>query len=349
MSPQPDPRLPVVILGATGMVGQRIIAMLDGHPTLRLAGVAASARSAGKPYAEATTWRLGGHMPAEVAAMPVLPCAPAALPPGVRVVLSALDSGPAAELEAQFRNAGFAVITNASPARGDPRVPLVIPEVNPDHLTLLDGQGPGYIVANPNCCAVPLALALAPLHARWGVEAVMVATWQAVSGAGYPGESAWDMVGNVHPHAGDEEAKLAIEPQKILGAPGRPADFVVSARCVRVPVADGHLLSLSVRLRGAPSLADISEALATYTGSAPALPSSPRPLIALHTARDRPSPRFDAMAGGGMAISVGRIERCAIMGFKMYALGHNTIRGAAGAALANAELLQALGRLPAAG
>ena len=348
MSPSSDPRLPVVILGATGMVGQRLIAMLEGHPTLRLAGVAASARSAGKPYAEATTWRLGGRMPPHAAALPVLPCTPAALPAGVRVVLSALDSGPAAELEVQFRDAGFAVITNASPARGDPSVPLVIPEVNPHHLALLDGQGPGYIVANPNCCAVPLALTLAPLHARWGVEAVLVSTWQAVSGAGYPGESAWDMVGNVHPHAGDEEAKLAIEPQKILGAPGRPADFAVSARCVRVPVADGHLLSLSVRLRGAPSLADITAALSSYTGSAPPLPSSPRPLIELHTARDRPSPRFDVMAGGGMAISVGRIERCAIMGFKMFALGHNTIRGAAGAALANAELLQAVGRLPSA-
>lgn len=350
MHPSADPatdlRVPVVILGATGMVGQRMIAMLEGHPQLRLAGVAASARSAGRPYAEATTWRLGGRMPAGVAGMPVLPCSPEAMPPGVSMVLSALDAGPAATLEPEFRAAGFAVITNASPARSDPAIPLIVPEVNPHHLSLLDGQGPGFIVANPNCCAVPLAMVLAPLHARWGVEAVMVATWQAVSGAGYPGESAWDMVGNVHPHAGDEEQKLAVEPQKILGAPGEPAGFAVSARCVRVPVADGHLLSLSVRLQGAPPLEEVEAALRGFTSAAPPLPSSPRPLLELHAARDRPSPRFDAMAGGGMAVSVGRLERCAILGVKMFALGHNTIRGAAGAAIANAELLIATGRLP---
>lgn len=342
----PDDRVPVVILGATGMVGQRMIAMLEDHPQLRLAGVAASARSAGRRYDEATTWRLEGRMPRSVAGLPVLDCSPEAMPRGVAVVLSALDSAPAAALEGELRAAGFAVITNASPARADPAIPLIIPEVNPDHLRLIEAQGPGFIIANPNCCAVPLAMVLAPLHARWGVEAVMVATWQAVSGAGYPGESAWDMVGNVHPHAGDEEQKLAVEPQKILGAPGLPAAFAVSARCVRVPVSDGHLLSISVRLRGAPGLDEVEAALRDFRSAAPALPSSPRPLLELHTARDRPSPRFDAMAGGGMAVSVGRLERCAVMGVKMFALGHNTIRGAAGAAIANAELLIANGKVP---
>jgi aspartate-semialdehyde dehydrogenase len=338
-------RLPVAVLGATGMVGQRMIEQLRDHPWIELAAVAASSRSAGRSYGEATTWRLPGSMPPEVAAMPVRVCAPDAMPPGVRVVLSALDADAAREIEGAFRAAGFGVITNASAFRADPDVPLVVPEVNPEHLSLLDGQGPGFILANPNCCAVPLAIALAPLHERWGVEAAVVATWQAVSGAGYPGESAWDMVGNVHPHAGNEEQKLNIEPQKLLGAPGAPADFPVSARCVRVPVADGHLLSVNLRLRGAPPLEAVRAALLGFTGRCPPLPSSPTPLIVHQPGRDRPSPRFDAGAGGGMAITVGRVEACPVMGVKFFVLGHNTVRGAAGAAVANLELLLRLGRL----
>jgi len=227
-------------------------------------------------------------------------------------------------------------------------VPLVVPEVNPEHLALIDKQGPGFIVANPNCCAVPLAIALAPLHARWGVQAAVVATWQAVSGAGYPGESAWDMVGNVHPHAGNEEQKLAIEPQKLLGTPDSPAQFDISARCVRVPVADGHLLSVNLRLRGQPSVQAVQDALLRFEGNAPPLPSSPRPLIIHQPGRDRPSPRFDVDAGSGMATTVGRIEACAVMGVKFFVLGHNTVRGAAGAAIANLELLWQTGRFSSA-
>jgi aspartate-semialdehyde dehydrogenase len=257
-----------------------------------------------------------------------------------------MDATPAGPIESDFRKAGWAVVTNASAHRADPDVPLIVPEVNPDHLRLLDRQGPGYIVANPNCCAIPLALALAPLHERWGVEAVCVSTWQAVSGAGYPGESAIDMIGSVHPHPGDEEAKLSIEPLKILGEIDTPADFPISARCVRVPVIDGHLLSVQVRLTGAPSPEAVSEAMTQWRGNNPDLHTCPRPVLHLSPRRDRPSPRHDVGRGGGMTISIGRVEACSVMGVKFFALGHNTIRGAAGAAIANAELLLKMGRVP---
>ena len=333
-------RIPIGILGATGMVGQRMIERLQGHPLFTIAAVGASERSAGQPYGQATTWRLEGDVPGSVRTMEVIPCLPQAMPPEIRVVLSALDSSVARQIESEFRAAGFAVISNASAWRMDPQVPLVIPEVNPGALSLIEAQGPGFIVANPNCCAIPLAMALAPLHRRWGVEAVTVSTWQAVSGAGYPGESAWDMVASVHPHAGNEEEKLAEEPQKILGA-----DFPVSARCVRVPVADGHLLGIHIRLTGDPSAEAVERCLREWQGEGPVLPSCPRPPLHVDARRDRPSPRLDSGAGGGMTITIGRVERCAVMGIKLYALGHNTIRGAAGAAIANAELLQLRGHL----
>lgn len=343
---KPTARLPVAILGATGMVGQRMALLLASHPWFELVAVAASHRSAGRPYGD-TRWIFAEECPADLRALPVLPCDPEAMPPGVRVVLSALDSSVAREVEGRFRDAGFAVVSNAGAHRQDNDVPLVIPEVNPDHLSLLDGRrGPGFIVANPNCCAVPLAMALAPLHRAWGVEALTIATWQAVSGAGYPGEASYDILGTVHPHAGDEEEKLTLEPQKILGAPGVAAPFLSSARCVRVPVLDGHLVGLNVRLTGDPSPEQVTEALRDWQGWGPALPSCPVPPLRLATRRDRPSPRHDADAGGGMAVTVGRVERCPVMGVKLYALGHNTVRGAAGAALANAELLLATGRIP---
>lgn len=343
--------VPVVILGATGMVGQRLVQLLEHHPWFHVAALCASERSAGLPYAQAAPWRLPGRCPPAIAAMTVQPCDPQVLPPGAVLALSALDSGVAGAVEGAFRDAGCAVVTNASTHRMAPDVPLVIPEVNPDHLALVDRQTGGdprrgYIVANPNCCAVPLAMALAPLHARWPVQAAIVSTWQAVSGAGYPGESAWDMVGSVHPHPGNEEDKLDEEPQKILGSVEGPAPFRVSARCVRVPTADGHLVGVHARLQGDPDLDAVRQALADWQGHGPALPSSPRPLLELHERRDRPATRFDVDAGGGMAVSVGRVEVCPVMGVKLYALAHNTVRGAAGAALVNAELLLATGRLP---
>jgi aspartate-semialdehyde dehydrogenase len=340
-------RLPVVVLGATGMVGQRIVQRLAGHPQLRVVAVAASSRSAGKPYREACTWRLPGAPFGEVADLQVLPCEPDAMPGQARVALSALDRVPALDIEAAFRAEGWAVVSNASAWREDPLVPLVIPEVNAHHLRLTAQQpGPGYIVTNPNCCAIPLALTLAPLHQAFGIEAVVTSTWQAVSGAGYPGESAWDMVGNVHPHNAREEAKLEAEPLKILGSSDTPASFPISARCVRVPTADGHLISAQLRLTGDPSPDAVIAALRDWEPAIPPIPSSPRPLFHFGLYRDRPSPRFDADNGDGMAVTVGNIERCPVMGIKLFTLAHNTIRGAAGAAIANVELIRALELLP---
>ena len=333
-------RIPVAVLGATGMVGQRLIQCLHDHPQFQIVAVAASERSAGKSYLEATNWRLPGEGPGAVGSLIVKRCDVAEMPEGVRLAFSALDSGPAKGIEANFRDAGFAVVSNASAYREDPLVPLIIPEVNPEHLSMLDAQpGEGFILTNPNCSAIPLTMVLAPLDEAFGVEAVVASTWQAVSGAGYPGESAWDMVGNVHPHPGNEEAKMAVEPQKILGPVGEPAGFQVSARCVRVPVADGHLVSAQVRLRIPASPAEVREAIEAFVPRCPSLHSSPTPLFRLFEDRDRPMPRLDSELGGGMAISVGRIEACPVMGVKFFCLAHNTLRGAAGAAIANAELL----------
>lgn len=339
--------IPVGILGATGAVGQRMVALLARHPWFQVAFVGASQRSVGQPYGAATRWILADDPPDDVARLPVHPCDPACVPGGVRILFSALDSGVAGPLEHTFRDAGYGVVTNASSHRMDPTVPLVIPEINPGHLALLDGRkGAGFLLANPNCCAIPLAMALAPLHRTWGVAALTCATWQAASGAGYPGEPALDLLGSVHPHAGDEEVKLDCEPQKILGDLDTPADFRVSARCVRVPTVDGHLIGINVRLRGDPSPEAVTEALRGWTGDGPELPSCPRPPLRVVERRDRPSIRADVDAGGGMVVTVGRIEACPVMGIKLYALGHNTIRGAAGAAIANAELLVATGRVP---
>jgi len=338
-------RIPVAILGATGMVGQRLVQLLADHPWFELVELAASARSAGKPYGEAAPWRLPGDPPASFIDHEVLVCTPAAV--SAPLILSALDASVAHEIEGAFRAAGRLVVTNASAYRDDPEVPLVIPEVNPDHLALLDLQGHGGIVANPNCCAIPLAMVLAPLRTLGAIEAVAVSTWQAVSGAGYPGESAWDMVGSVHPHGGREEAKLAVEPLKILGGPRAPARFPISARCVRVPTADGHLLGVHVRIAGSPSAAVVAQTLRDWRGACPSLPSLPTAPLRLTERRDRPNTRLDVDAGAGMQLTVGRIEACPVLGVKLFVLGHNTIRGAAGAALANAELLKATGRLQA--
>ncbi len=341
-------RIPVAILGATGMVGQRLIQRLSGHPWFQVAAVAASSRSVGRPYGEVVPWRLPGTACDDrVARMDVLPCEPGRMPRGLRVVLSALGGPEAGEIEGRFQSSGFAVISNASAWRDDPLVPLLVPEVNPEHVALVQKQpGLGYIVTNPNCCVVPLVIALAPLHREMGIQALVVSTYQAVSGAGYPGESAWDMLGNVHPHPGDEELKVQTEPLKILGATSRPADFPVSARCVRVPVVDGHLISVQVKLRGHPSPEAVAALLESSYGDLPTLPSTPRPLLLLTRQRDRPAPRFDADSGNGMAVTVGRIECCPVMGIKLFCLAHNTIRGAAGAAIANLELLRSKGLLP---
>ena len=222
-------------------------------------------------------------------------------------------------------------------------VPLIIPEVNAHALQLLglpSESKNGGIITNPNCCAIPLALSLAPLKEFGKLKSCVVSTWQAVSGAGYPGESAWDMVGTVHPHAGNEEEKLAIEPCKIL-----ESEFPISARCVRVPVADGHLLSVQVSIEGNPTPSEAMEAWKSWNARPSELPSSPRPLFMMLSDRNRPSPRLDIHHGNGMSLSIGRVERCPVMGLKYFVLAHNTIRGAAGAAIANAELLLQKGYL----
>lgn len=336
-------RIDVAVLGATGMVGQRFVELLDRHPLFRVAELAASDRSAGKRYGEAAPWRLDSDPLLQDRV--VVPCEPGAV--RSRLVFSALDKSAAVGIEAAFRDAGHLVVSNASAYRMAPDVPLLIPEVNPDHLGLLRPGG-GAIVCNPNCTSIPLIFALAPLHRAFGVEAVTCASYQAVSGAGYPGESAWDILGNVHPHPGDEEEKVAEEPRKIVGtlAGGAiaAAPFPISARCVRVAVTDGHLVGAQIKLRGDPSLAQVVEALRDFRAPV-ALPSSPTPLIRLTERRDRPTPRTDALAGGGMAITIGRVERCEVMTVKLFALAHNAIRGAAGGAVANAELLHAKGFL----
>jgi len=348
-----DSRIPLVVLGATGMVGQRAVSLLRDHPWFRLAALAASERSAGRTYAEACRWLLPGEPYGGAGDLPVLPCDPAAVTEAARgtgVALSALTSDAAREIEPAFAEAGWHVVSNASTYREDADVPLIIPEVNPDHLGLVERQPwAGSLVTNPNCTTMPVVIALAPLHRAVGIEAVTVASYQALSGAGYPGESAWDMIGNVRPHPGNEEAKLTTEPRKVLGTLGsdgvRPADFAISARCVRVPVADGHLVAVHVRTREPLAPAEAEVLLAGFDGGIEA-PTAPRPLIHVLQERDRPSPRWDAGAGHGMAVTVGRVETCPVMGLKLFALAHNTLRGAAGAALINAELLVTSGRLP---
>jgi aspartate-semialdehyde dehydrogenase len=344
--------VPVVVLGATGMVGQRMLSLLRGHPELQLRAIAASERSAGKLYREACTWRLPGEPWGGFADMEVLPCDPQALLAAVgkgAIALSALDTAPARELERPFARAGFHVVSNASAHRMDEDVPLLVPEINADHLALLEGQGTeGSLVTNPNCTSMPVALALAPLHRAVGVEAVCVSSWQAISGAGYPGEPALDLADNVKPHAGNEEDKLAQEPARILGTlqggKVEPAPFAISARCVRVPVTDGHLISLQVRTRAPISPEDAIALLSRWEPGLD-LPMSPRPLLVYRPMRDRPQPRLDRDEGQGMAVTFGRVERCPVMGLKLFALSHNTIRGAAGAALQNAELLVRSGRV----
>lgn len=346
--------VPVVVLGGTGMVGQRALTLLRDHPYLRVAAIAASDRSAGKRYRDACRWHLPGDPYAGFGEWPVLRCDPheiAAAMGRPGIALSALDNAAAQELERAFAAAGFAVVSNASIHRMDDDVPLLVPELNAPHLALLDRQpGPGLLLTNPNCTVLPVVFALAPLLRTVGVEAVCVSSWQAVSGAGYPGESAWDMLGNVRPHPGNEEEKLEQEARRILGQlegdAVTPADFAISARCVRVPVVDGHLVSLQVRTRDPIEPEDAIALLSSFDPGLD-LPTAPHPLLVYRDGRDRPSPRMDADNGAGMAISFGRVERCPTMGLKLFALAHNTLRGAAGAAVLNAELLVQTGRVSA--
>jgi aspartate-semialdehyde dehydrogenase len=346
----PQQRIDVGVLGATGMVGQQFIRQLANHPWFRPAWLAASERSEGRSYGDAATWRLDVPAPDEIRRMQVNACTPGQ---GPRLVFSALDASVAKEIEPAFAAAGHLVISNTRTSRMDPAVPLVIPEVNPDHLGLIVRQRrergwKGAIVTNPNCSTVVLATVLAGLR-EFGLKTVMVTTMQAVSGAGYPGVPSLDILGNVVPFISGEEEKMESETQKILGTYAdervTPHPVVVSAHTNRVAVIDGHTETISVALESKPSPAEIREKLRAFRGRPQALglPTAPEAPIDCPEAPDRPQPRLDALKGGGMTVTVGRIRPCPVLGAKMVALGHNTIRGAAGAAVLNAELMLAEG------
>jgi aspartate-semialdehyde dehydrogenase len=342
-------RIEVGVLGATGMVGQQFIARLANHPWFRVSWLAASERSEGKSYAEAAPWRLATPMPGDVRTMKVDGCVPGR---GPKVVFSALDARAADEIEHQFAAAGHVVLSNARSHRMDPLVPLLIPEVNAAHLCLLEKQRTskgwkGVVITNPNCATVVLAMALAPLRS-FGVSRVNVTTMQAVSGAGYPGVPSLDILGNLIPFiGGGEEEKIEIETLKILGDGERRHPAIVSAQVNRVPVIDGHTMTVSVELESRPDIADVAEAMRTFRGKPQdlRLPTAPDPALNVMAETNRPQPRLDADLGGGMTVSVGRIRSCPVLTHKFVALGHNTIRGAAGASVLNAELMKAEGML----
>jgi aspartate-semialdehyde dehydrogenase len=339
-------RIEVGILGATGTVGQQFLRLLTDHPWFKPAWLAASERSEGRVYREAATWRLPGVPPPETERLRVEPCTPGR---GPRLVFSALDAAAADQIEPAFAAAGHLVVSNTRSFRMHADVPLLIPEVNPDHLELIaiqrrERRWSGAIVTNPNCSTVVLAMALAPLR-QFGLQSVNVTTLQAVSGAGYPGVASLDIVGNVIPAIGGEEEKIESEPQKILGALSngavQPHPVVISAHTTRVPVVDGHTAMISVALLSKPSLDDVRHALEAFRGRPQELklPSAPAAPIVYHPSPDRPQPRFDAERDGGMTVTVGRLRPCRLLGTKLVALGHNTVRGAAGAAVLNAELM----------
>lgn len=351
-------RIPVAVLGATGVVGQRFVARLADHPRLALAELAASDANVGKRYDEACAWRLEAHSGATSHAGFGAMLLRAARPEAVRspIVFSALDSAAAADLEPYFARAGRWVFSNASAFRMEPDVPLVIPEINPEHLGLVDTQRAargwkGAIVCNTNCTAAVLAMSLAPLERAFGVREVLATSFQAVSGAGYPGVSALDVLGNVIPFVRDEEEKLGQETRKLLGrlegGAVIEADLRVSAACHRVAVVDGHTLAVSVRLQGDPSPEAVREVLASWRGEPQSLglPSAPPSPIVVHDAPDRPQVRRDVDRDRGMSVQVGRVRRCEVLGIKYVALGHNAERGAAGASILNAELAIARGLL----
>jgi len=345
----------VGILGATGLVGQRLVERIVGHPWFNLAAVAASERSVGRPYAKACGWALSQDPPAAAAGMTVRSCRPEELE-DCDLVLSALDAEVAREVEPRFAGAGFAVVSNSSAFRNRPEVPLLIPEVNGHHADLLavaGGRGPaGYIVTNPNCSVTGLAMALAPLHLTFGVRRAVVATMQAVSGAGSEGPRAIELVDNIVPYVAGEEEKFEPELCKILGEPGEgrvtPATIRISAHCHRVPTLDGHLEAVSLELEREPGAGEALEALEGFRGRVAdlALPSAPERPIQVRREADRPQPRLDRDAGGGMIVVVGRVRPCSALGLKLVLLSHNTVRGAAGGTLLNAELLAAKGLLP---
>jgi aspartate-semialdehyde dehydrogenase len=340
----------VGVLGATGVVGQQFVSRLARHPWFRCSWLAASERSEGKAYKAVAPWRLPTPIPGAAADRIVTACVPGK---GPKVVFSGLDASVAGDIEGAFAAAGHIVVSNARNFRMDPLVPLLIPEVNPDHLKLLDSQRnqkkwTGAIVTNPNCSTIVLAMALAPLR-KFTIKSVIVSTMQAVSGAGYPGVPSLDILGNVVPFISGEEDKMQTETLKIFGTDGgrTPYPAAVSAHTNRVPVVDGHTMTVSVAFESRPSIGDVVEAMRNFSGRPQELwlPSAPQPPLLVTEEQNRPQPRLDVELGGGMAVTIGRIRECPVMHAKFVALGHNTVRGAAGAAILNAELMHAEGLL----
>jgi len=349
----------VGILGATGAVGQRFIQLLADHPWFNITWLAASDRSSGKTYAEACAWRLDTPLPERIAKMVLQPNTPEGAADLPRIIFSSIDAPIARELEPKFAAAGCAVISNSSAFRMAPDVPLVVPEVNVDHFDVIESQptrkrSGGYLVTNPNCCAIGLVLPLAPLEQRFGIEKLFVSTMQAVSGAGYPGVASLDILGNVIPYIKNEEEKLQEEIGKLLGASTgtgfEPLAVPVSAMCNRVAVVDGHTECVSVKLKTPATREQIIEAWQSFQPLSGRglnglhLPSAPLSPIEYAPEEARPQPRLDLMRGNGMATTVGRLRPCNIFDWKFTLLSHNTIRGAAGAAILNAEILAVLGK-----
>lgn len=338
----------VGVLGATGVVGQHFVTRLSRHPWFKPVWLAASERSEGKTYRQAAPWRLAAPMPDDAAGRTVDGCVPGR---GPKIVFSGLDASVAGEVEGAFAAAGHIVVSNARNYRMDPLVPLLIPEVNAEHLDVLAEQRrvkgwPGLIVTNPNCSTVVLASALAPVRA-FGLTRVVVSTMQAVSGAGYPGVPSLDILGNVVPFIGGEEEKMETEAKKILGTDGgrAPHSVVISAHTNRVPVLDGHTMTVSVEFSTPPVVDDVVHAMRTFAGRPQqlGLPSAPSPAIVVMDEPNRPQPRLDADRGDGMAVTIGRVRPCPVFHVKFVALAHNVVRGAAGAAILNAELMVAEG------
>jgi aspartate-semialdehyde dehydrogenase len=346
-------KIPVGILGATGMVGQRFIQLLERHPWFEIVWVAASERSFGKTYEEAAKWKMKTPIPRRIASMQLSAADPTGAP---KVIFAALDADIAREMEPAFADAGCAVISNSSAFRMHPQVPLVIPEINADHLKLIAlqswrKQSGGFMVTNSNCSVMGLAIALAPLQKAFGIEAVFAATMQAVSGAGYPGVASMDILGNVVPFIKNEEEKMQEEAGKLLGklkgGEVISAAFAISAHCNRVAVEDGHTESISIKLKKRATPEKIVAAWREFRGQVAdlKLPFAPAEPIFYDERPDRPQPRLDIERGHGMTVSCGRLRPCSILDWKFTMLSHNTIRGAAGAALLNAELLKAKGYL----
>jgi aspartate-semialdehyde dehydrogenase len=342
------------ILGATGAVGQRFVQLLQGNPWFEITALAASERSLGMPYGRACTWRLPGDCPPAVRELTVQPCEPGL---DCEIVFSALPAGPAQEIEECMAAAGYAVFSNASAHRMDPDVPLLIPEVNAGHLRLIPiqrkarGWEKGFIVTNPNCSTIGLTLALKPLHDAFGVRRVIVTTMQALSGAGYPGVPALDSLDNVVPYIGGEEHKMVTEPLKLLGTLSEelgtvvPAGIVISPACNRVATREGHLEAASVEFEREVGPEEVVAALRAFRSAPHRLgcPSAVEPVLIVRDEHDRPQTYLDRDAGRGMAVTVGRVRRCEVFHCKFVVLSHNTVRGAAGGAILNAELAIAEG------